>query len=127
MAMSVLVLRGESRWPPPMSLPTATAALRAGVGGDTTERCDKTGGLEIMPQAPEIPLYTTGDETLKRAGKPLRTRRLGLDPDEAGYFAGLQGRIYEWEYPWGVLVLKRRRAEDGSGPHCYRVVEKREK
>lgn len=74
----------------------------------------------------DIPLGLPADEVLKRAGRGTRSRDLGLDPDEQGYLGGVQGHIFEWEYPWGYLVFKRRRwGEDDA--HCYRVVEKREK
>lgn len=71
-----------------------------------------------------VSLGLPADEVLRRVKRPKRTRRLGLDPDLRGWMGGIQGKVFEWVYPWGVLVFKRRR-DEGHGPHCYRVVEKR--
>jgi len=70
----------------------------------------------------EIPLGTPADEVRKRWRQPLRTRRLGRDKDPRGTLGGVVGKVFEWEYAWGILMFKRRRY---GGAHCYRVVGKR--
>jgi len=72
----------------------------------------------------QIPLGMPADEVRRRVGQPKRTRRLGKDKDPRGTLGGIVGKVFEWEYPWGILMFKRRRY---GGAHCYRVVEKRMK
>ena len=84
--------------------------------------------MKVKNRLTQVPLGLPADEVLRRVKRPKRTRHLGLDPDLRSWMNGMQGKVFEWEYSWGVLVFKRRRADDdGHGPHCYRVVEKRAK
>ena len=63
----------------------------------------------------EVPLGMPADEVLKKWGKGKKSIDLGKDK---------QGVVVGWEYPWGLLVFKRRKRK---GVTCYRVVEKRAK
>lgn len=80
--------------------------------------------MKTVSKLADIPLGLSADEVRKRVGQPKRTRRLGEDPDSRGVLAGVVGKVFEWEYPWGYLTFKRRRY---GAAHCYRVVEKRPK
>lgn len=74
----------------------------------------------------EVPLGTPADVARRRWRYRAKIRSLGEDPDPRGVMAGKPGYIFEWEFPWGVLVFKRRRWGENSA-HCYRVVEKKAK